>query len=105
MKAGKLDRQLVIERATETIDDAGVAQQTWSHLVTLWGELVANAAADSAAAEGSRTTRTVAFKTRYFGGLTLEDRLTYQGRAHALKDLEEIGRREGLTIKAERIGA
>jgi SPP1 family predicted phage head-tail adaptor len=104
MKAGKLDRQLVIERATETIDDAGVARQTWRHLVTLWGELVANAAADGASSEGSRTTRTLTFKTRHFGGVTLEDRLTYQGRPHTLKDLEEIGRREGLLIKAEKIG-
>ena len=104
MKAGKLDRQFTIERASETIDAAGTAVQTRAPLVGLWGTLVANATGDTDQQEGSRTTRTLTLETRYVAGVTLDDRLRYEGRQYILRDLQEIGRRVGLTIKAERIG-
>jgi SPP1 family predicted phage head-tail adaptor len=104
MKAGKLDRQFTIERATQTIDDAGTPVQTWAPLLRAWGKLVANATGDSDQASCSRTTRTVKFEARFIAGITLDDRLRYEGRQYILRDLEEIGRRIGLKIKAERIG-
>jgi SPP1 family predicted phage head-tail adaptor len=103
MRAGKMDRQFTIDRASETIDDAGTPVQTWATFAAMWGELIENSTADSPQAEGSRTTASLTLKTRYIAGVTLEDRLTYQGTQHRLTDLQEIGRREGLLIKAAKV--
>jgi head-tail adaptor len=57
MRAGKMDRQFTIDRASETIDDAGTPVQSWAPIAAMWGELVENSTADSPQAEGSRPRR------------------------------------------------
>ncbi|TPJ53172.1 head-tail adaptor protein, partial [Mesorhizobium sp. B2-6-7] len=40
MRAGKLDRELVIERATTTIDEYGNTIEAWAPLATMRAQLV-----------------------------------------------------------------
>jgi SPP1 family predicted phage head-tail adaptor len=103
MRPGKMDRQFTIDHASEAIDDAGTPFQTWAPIANMWGELVENSTADSAEQAGSRTTASVTLKSRYLAGVTLENRLTYAGTQYRLKDVQEIGRREGLLLKGERV--
>ena len=41
------------------------------------------------------------FQTYYVGGITIEDRVVYQGTSCQIKSLSEIGRRRGIVIHAE----
>lgn len=103
--AGTLDRKITIERATTTLDDAGTPSETWATVATLRAALTTNAADEAIAGSGAVATTTLTFTTRFFDGLTLADRVTYDGTAYNLKEIIEIGRRRGLTLKCQKVGA
>jgi hypothetical protein len=46
----------------------------------------------------------VIFRTRYFGGITVADRVSFNSEPFRLVDIQEIGRREGLELRCQRIG-
>jgi SPP1 family predicted phage head-tail adaptor len=105
IRAGEFDRTITIDRATDSIDDAGTITQTWATVFTLRAKRLANSAADQiAAAEGSTTVTTETFNTRYVDSVTLEDRVSFEGQAFTLKEIREIGRRRGLRLKVESVG-
>ena len=104
MRAGSLDRTIAFERVTTVLDAAGAAVETWTTLATMRARLVSNADNDREREFGASAETWLSFETRWLDGLTLADRLTYRGEAYHLKAVSEIGRRRGLTIKAERIG-
>lgn len=105
MQAGKLDRTIVIERSTHTLDSYGAPQVTWATLVTLRAQLLEGTTEESQEQDrGAATTQTVSFKTRYAAGITVADRLTYEGATFNIKQIKEIGRRRGLEFTAEKIG-
>src|SRR4051812_21513253 len=99
MRAGKLDRQIVIERVTTTLSAAGTPIEAWATLVTLRAEKLDDAMDEHIRAEGASTERMVSFQSRYFPGVTVADRLSYEGQAYNLLHLKEIGRRRGLELR------
>lgn len=104
MRAGKLDREVMIERSTTTLDSAGTPLMTWATLATLRAQLIDDVTDEKRRDLGASTERTVTFKTRHFPGVTVADRLTYDGEPFNLLHIKEIGRRRGLELRAERIG-
>ena len=106
MRAGNLDRVIVIERATTALDTFGVPRSTWSAVVTMRAQLVeANADEFIRQGVGQLTERTVLFRTRFLDGVTVADRVTYDGRIYNVTGIKEIGRRNGLEIRARALGA
>ena len=104
MRAGKLDRTIVIERATPSIADDGTPSEVWAPLATMRAQLVKRAADDTAHDTGAVTVTTVTFRTRYLGGVTPADRVTYAGRAYRIEEVVELGRREGLDLRCSARG-
>jgi SPP1 family predicted phage head-tail adaptor len=104
MRAGKLDREIAIERATETIDSYGVPVSTWGTLASMRAEIIDAADDEAMRASGASSEATVTFRTRYLPGVTLADRVAYDGHPFNIVQLKEIGRRRGLEIRATRIG-
>ncbi|MYZ46458.1 head-tail adaptor protein [Propylenella binzhouense] len=90
IRAGKLDRLVIIERATVAIDGYGREASTWTTIATLRAEIVDGATADDGE---SRTT----FRTR-FASIVPTDRLIYAGEARNIVEVRELGRRRGLEI-------
>lgn len=104
-KAGKLDRSITITRSTGTsIDINGVPVETWSPLVTLRAELVEASIAERMRSHGASTEASVTFRTRFYPGVTVADRVSYGGAVYNIKAVQEIGRRRGLELKTERLG-
>ena len=102
MRAGKLDRVIVLQRATETVGTAGAVAKSWATLGELRAELV-NLAADAAGAPfGTVETTGIMFRTRYRAGITTADRILFDGDLYKITSVAEIGRRVGLEIKVER---
>lgn len=99
-----MDRTIVFERMTATPDDYGTVVETWTALATMRAERARNAINDGLSESGSETTATLQFRTWYFDGLTLDDRVSYEDVAYRIKRIDEIGRRRGLNIVVERIG-
>lgn len=101
MRAGKLDREITIERATTAVGDAGTITETWAAFATLRAELVDTGADE---ADPAITKATVLFRTRFVSGVTVADRISFDGRQFNIKHVAEIGRRRGLELRAERLG-
>lgn len=99
-----MDRTIVFERMTATPNDYGTVVEDWTALATMRAERVRNAVNDALGESGSETTATLQFRTWFFDGLTLDDRVSFEGAAYRIKRIDEIGRRRGLNILVERIG-
>ncbi len=99
MRAGKLDRIIVIERAATTVDEYGTPTEGWSTVATMRAELIQSSVAEFIRAYGATTDTIAIFRIRYLDGVTLADRVTYAGRPYDLKEVKEIGRRKGLELR------
>jgi SPP1 family predicted phage head-tail adaptor len=105
MRAGKLDRRITIQRATETRDGFNNVTLTWPGTViaTVWAskEDVRDSERFSSQEVGAEiTTR---FQIRWSSdveNVNPKDRVVYDGRPYDIVAVKEIGRREGLEITA-----
>jgi SPP1 family predicted phage head-tail adaptor len=104
MRAGALDRSITIERVTTASSASGAVTEAWATLSTLRAQLVQASTEEFQRAHGASTETAVIFRTRYLAGVTLADRVTYDGAAFNLKEIKEIGRRRGLELRCERVG-
>jgi len=103
MRAGKLDRTLLIERPTEIVGAAGTVTTTWAIVATVRAELVSNAAAETGQAFGEAENVTLSFRIRHLDGLSTKDRVTYEDRAYGLVSIVELGRRRALELRCEAV--
>jgi len=49
---------------------------------------------------GESSEAAIVFRIRHMDGITLADRVSYDGRAFDLKEVKELGRRHGLDLRA-----
>jgi head-tail adaptor len=108
MRAGKLDRVITIEQpnpgAIVDVSSAGFVTVDWVTLATMRAEMTAQEVVEQVGDKGASTIERITFRTRWVDGVTLNGRVTYQGKTYNLKGVTEIQRRRGLEITVERIG-
>lgn len=105
MQAGKLDSVIEIQRPTTTLDLYGTPTQGWAKVATMRAQLLAFSTDNREGQRGSTTDTTITFRTRWLDGVTLEDRVLYDGQqAFKIIQIKEIGRRVGLDLIVERVG-
>lgn len=100
MRAGKLDRFITIERKSETVSDSGSVVAAWTEIATTRAEIVKASADEFLTGFGEAERGTTVFRLRYRDGVTTADRIIFDGIAHDIKEIVEIGRRRGLEIRA-----
>lgn len=105
MRAGNLDRVITIERATETIDQNGTPQNAWALLATMRAERIESSTDEFIRGYGASPESVVIFRTRFLEGVTVADRVSYEGQALNIKQVKELGRRHGLELRLERPGS
>lgn len=99
MRAGTLDRTITIQRATEARDDFGVVTEVWAPVASLRAALIQASTTEFLQGAGLQGDAAVIFRTRFLEGLTVRDRVLFEGVAHDIKEVKEIGRRRGLEIR------
>lgn len=99
MRAGKLDRIIVIERVTTTVDEYGTPIEGWTTIATVRAQRVKLSTEEYLRAFGSTAEAAAVFRIRHLDGLTLADRITCDGETFDLKGIEPLGRREGLELR------
>jgi SPP1 family predicted phage head-tail adaptor len=104
MRAGKLDKTIVIERVMTTPDDYGTPLEAWVPIGTLRAQVVQHATDEYQRERGSTTETTIVFRTRFLEGVTVADRVTFDGDTFNMKQVKELGRRRGLELRCERLG-
>ena len=105
MRAGKLDRTIVIQRVTSTVDDYGTPVEGLTTVATVRGQRVKLTIAEQLRAFGSVSDTVSVFRIRHMDGLTTADRITCDGETFDLKGIEPLGRREGLELRCIASGA
>jgi SPP1 family predicted phage head-tail adaptor len=104
MRAGNLDRIVLIEQATTNVSDAGTPKKSWTTFATMRAQLLQFDTNDREASRGSATEQSVTFRMRWLDGVTLDHRVNYDGQAFTIKTIRELGRRAGLDLICERLG-
>lgn len=96
-----MNRQIVIQRVTETRDTIGGVVETWATLVSLWAQETPIGGSEALRANRTTATETSKFVFWYYSGLTSKDRISYNSKIWNILNIREIGLREGLEITAE----
>lgn len=104
MRAGNLDRIIEIQRRSTGLDLYGTVIDVWTTIATMRAQKLENAIVNHEGARGDTTDNVITFRMRWLDGVTLENRLTYEGHAFTIKRIRELGRRVGLDVMCERVG-
>ena len=104
MRAGNLDRVIAIERETTSLDLYGVPVKVWTLVATMRAQVLQFATDDTESpARGNTSDSKITFRMRWMDGLTLDNRISYQGQAFVIRQIKEIGRRVGFDLICERV--
>jgi len=102
MRAGRLDRRIIIQENTPTQNGVGSEVDSWSDLYVVWAEVIPVRGTERYAGSQDAAVIEEKFKIRYLKGITPKNRILYNGRIYDIKGAPlEIGRREGLEIQAK----
>lgn len=102
MGAGKFDRRLVIQRKAVAESESGEPVETWSEIAYVWAQQRPNRGNERFAARQLVGEAVMTFHIRYRAdlALTVQDRLSYEGKLWDIRDIREIGRRVIMEIDA-----
>jgi SPP1 family predicted phage head-tail adaptor len=100
LPAGSLFHTIIIERETKTRTPSRGTVSAWTEIATTRAEVVKASAADFLTGFGTAQQGTAIFRIRWREGLTTADRIVFGGKAYAIKEIADIGRRVGLEIRA-----
>lgn len=104
MRAGKLDRVIVIQRYT-VIGDDGMGNEIhgWGDLVTLRAQIVTASTEEFIRSYGIANDYVVIFRTRYYPSIDPADRIRFDGRHFDINEVTLIGRNRGLEMRCVRL--
>lgn len=100
MKAGELDRQIVIESATIT-NNHGEVTETWVTHATVWAKVSPFTKAEDFAANTIMNAQAAVFTIRYLGTVTQKMRIVFDNKAWYIRAIQIVGRNETMQITAE----
>lgn len=104
MEAGKLDRLIRIEEMVETrVAGAREVTREWVLRAQTWATVGPDGGGEGVRADQPAALQGLIFTIRYREDISPTEalRIVYQGQPFNIRSIDEIGRREGLAIKAE----
>ena len=105
MRAGRLDRLVVIEELTETQDSQGEPQDTWAAWATVWAEVRDVSGREYFQAQAVQSSVDTIFRIRHIANLTHKMRILSGGVYYNIKGIAEIGRSQSIEIQATKVAA
>ena len=100
MRAGMLDRRIIIEKKTESVATNGQRTLTWATFLTVWGNPVETDGLERTDDNNRTTQRMVKFRVRYNSTITREMRIKWDDEYYKIEDTKELGRQDGLILNA-----
>lgn len=102
INAGKLDRLISIERASNSSTNTiGEPVLTWAEVYQAWAQVIAVSGDEVLRAGKETVTRASKFIIRHTTNLSEKDRISYDSNKWDILNIREIGRHEGLEVLAE----
>jgi SPP1 family predicted phage head-tail adaptor len=100
MRAGQLDRTIELQSVATAPNSFGELVETWTTFASPAAAIVPTRGNERFTAQQLVGHAVTTFRIRYRTGLTVLNRIVYDGRQWDIHDVREIGRREGLEIDA-----
>ncbi len=101
LNIGQMNRRIIIEHMTESVSPSGDVSKAWTPIANAWAEMLQQSATEFFTGYGEAENGTVIFRVRYLPGITTADRVTHEGTAYGLKEIKEIGFKDGLELRGE----
>jgi len=104
MNIGHMDRRIQLQSATLTTNGYGERTESWATYATVWAAIVYKGGSEKVSGDQVSSTNKVEFRIRYstdVSGCVASDRVLYNSQYYQVLAVEEIGRREGLTLICE----
>lgn len=101
MKAGRMDRRVTLRKRSVSRNAYGEQVATFSDLATVWAEKLDIAGREYFSAQQVQASVTTRWRIRWRDDVTVLDRISYDGAEHDIKNIAELGRRQGLEILTE----
>ena len=79
MRAGRLNKKIIIESKTEVIDSVGDVAETWSTFATVWAEVRTQSGREFIQAKETHSELTHVVTMRYLSGVTPKMRINNGG--------------------------
>lgn len=98
MRAGRLDRRITIQEFVTTQDPYGAPVETWQGVATVWAEIVPTRGREYWQAQQVVGEETLTVRIRWRPGMSVTNRIVYQGQTYDIASVAEIGRRVGLEL-------
>lgn len=99
MRAGKMDRRIVLQSASNTVNDAGTPILTWKTKATVWAELVQRSTREYIRAQGAQDEAVIIFRIRWLPGISTADRVVFDGRTFNIREVATIDRKRGIELR------
>lgn len=106
MRAGKLDKVITVMRWENEPepDKYGTVTPAWVERAEVRAQIV-QASSEEFIRNGAIDETLIIFRIRFLDGVTSADCVKYGGADYDIKEIKEIGRRQGLEIRAIARGA
>ena len=101
LNIGNMNRRVTIERNLEIVKASGDVAHVWTPVATIWAEVLQQTAAEFLAGFGAAENSTVIFRLRYRPDISTSERVTLSGTVYAIKEVKELGQRDGLELCVE----
>lgn len=100
LRAGLLDRRIVLERRSEAVDASGQSVESYDPIGTVWARVEHLGGQEGFGQQQTVATGEVRFTIRWRGDVTPLHRVSYSGIPYDVVSVAEEGRREALLIVA-----
>ena len=99
--AGNRDRRILVQRWTPAVDTAGQEVEGWTDVMTLWASVEEGSGDETFQADQRTQAQTMTFEILYVPGIVPTHTIVYKEKRYDIKEIAEVGRRDGLRIVAE----
>lgn len=105
LRPGRMDRRLTLQSKSVTRNGMGQEIVSWANGDTVWAEVIVMKGREDFEAKQKTSVQMTRFVIRYRTDVTEgSNRILYENNWYDINSIAEIGRREGLSIIAERLG-
>ena len=96
MNPGKLNRRILIQRRTKSVDAVGGKVDTWADFRNVYAELVTQRGSSGIVVAADKITHSTQWRIRFISELTEQDfQIVYQGRTYSIDSIEPEGLKVG----------
>ncbi len=104
MRAGQLDREITIQEYSEgTPDEYGNSVPGYVDVATVRAQLIQSTIEEYQRAYGEGANTAVIFRIRWTDQIETSSQITYGGKTFNIREIKEIGRRNGLELRCEEV--